>query len=350
MSTKITFLFNKPFEFLYSLFAIGTRDQFYKMIADYNLEPNEDIRAFINESKNNLSQYLQKELKYFFDSSGLGYILYKIILNNENIKEISELITAVENLSNNDLALLMVRSFLKESLSLEELLALSLEETGKHRILNILEKANFQHKDRKKKIVEVLENPEEIKQRLLLLLKQYYEKNFKTIEAKLEMELSLEKEKYKANYSANPENFILKYLNIDNITEYSDILVHISFFKYVGIQHYSLEEVNSSDWFILGIYTDVLFDSKKNDEDLACFFKALSDVNRIKIVKLLKCRPWFGQELAKKLNLTPATISYHMGFLQQAGLVTYEKSEKRSYFSLKDEKITKRIKEFLEEL
>lgn len=350
MDCKITFLFNKPFEFLYSLFAIGTKDHFYKMIADYNLEPNENIKNFIDENKNSLSQYLQKELKYFFDLSGLGYVLYKVILKNENITEVSELINLVENLSENDLVLLMVRSFFKKSLSLEELSSLSLDGSGKYEILNILEKASFQHEDRKKKIIEALENPEEIKQRLLLLLKQYYEKSFKIIETKLEMDLALEKAKYEANYNANPENFILNYLNINNVKEYSSISVHISFFKYVGIQHYSLEEVNSSDWFILGIYTDILFDSEKNDENLACFFKALSDANRIKIVKLLKDRPWFGLELAEKLNLTPATISYHMGFLQQVGLVTYEKSEKRSYFSLKNEKITETLKRFLDKL
>ena len=350
MDTNITFLFNKPFEFLYSLFAIGTEDNFYKMIVDYNLEPNEDIREFINTNNNNLSQYLQKELKYFFDLSGLGYVLYKVILKNENIKEVSELIAFVENLSKNDLTLLMVRSFFKKSLTLKELSELTLDKKGKHEIIDLLEKTSFQHEDRKKKIIDSLENPEEIKQRLLLLLRQYYEKSFKRIETKLEMSLSTEKAKYESTYNTDPKSFILKYLNINNSTEYSNISVHISFFKYVGIQHYSLEEVNSSDWFILGIYTDVLFDSEKNDENLAVFFKALSDANRIKIIKLLKDRPWFGLELAEKLNLTPATISYHMGFLQQAGIVTYEKSEKRSYFSLKNERVTKILQDFLKDL
>lgn len=350
MRANVTFSFNKPMEFMYSLFAIGTHNSFYEMISSYNLQPNEKIKNYIDKNKKNLSLYIQTELNYFFELSGLGYILYKIILGNEAISEITELIALVASMPSNDFALLMVRSFLKKNLSPEELVSLSMEETKKSEIYAAIEKASFQHKDRKKKILEAIENPEEIKQRFVLLLKQYYEKSFSFIENELEDELNIAKTNYEVLYAKNHENFISNYLNISNIIEYSKLYIHISFFKYVGVQHYSLEETNSADWFILGVYTYLLFDSRKNNEILANFFKALSDVNRIEIVKLLNERPWFGQELAEKLNLTPATISYHMGFLQNSGLITYKKIEKRSYFSLKKERLSMPLKAFLEQL
>lgn len=349
MDKNIVFSVNKPLEFLYSLFAIGTRDSFYDMISSYNLKPNEHIQAFITKNKTKLSQYIQKELDYFFELSGLGYVIYKIILQNESIKEISDLIALIDAMPSEDFALLMIRSFLKKSLSSEELLSLSMKETERNDIFTAIEKVTYQDKRRKEKILDVIENSEEIKQRFVLLLKQYYEKSFGPIEAELEAELNIAKSDYEIIYEKSPKTFISHYLNIDDFSEYSKLSIHVSFFKYVGVHNYSLEQKNSTDWFILGIYTKLLFDSQKRNEIMADFFKALSDVNRIQIVKLLNERPWFGQELAEKLDLAPATISYHIGFLQQSGLVTYKKIEKRSYFSLKKDRLTNPLKAFLEQ-
>jgi biotin operon repressor len=55
---------------------------------------------------------------------------------------------------------------------------------------------------------------------------------------------------------------------------------------------------------------------------LAAFFRALSDVSRLKIAGLLAEGPLSGEQLAAMLGLRPSTISHHLGRLAKAGLVS----------------------------
>nr|WP_242704347.1 winged helix-turn-helix domain-containing protein [Enterococcus sp. 665A] len=47
-------------------------------------------------------------------------------------------------------------------------------------------------------------------------------------------------------------------------------------------------------------------------EDLLIGLKAISDKNKLEILSFLKEKSSYNLELAKQLNLTPATISHHM--------------------------------------
>jgi len=89
----------------------------------------------------------------------------------------------------------------------------------------------------------------------------------------------------------------------------------------------------------------LLFNDELSTEKFAKFFKVLSDPNRIEILKLLSQRSWFGQELAEQLNITPATISYHMSFLQKIGAVTFNRADNRSYYTLNNSKLIKHFEE-----
>jgi predicted transcriptional regulator len=57
-------------------------------------------------------------------------------------------------------------------------------------------------------------------------------------------------------------------------------------------------------------------------EELAAFFKALSDANRIRLLGLLARQPYSVEELAAILGLRPSTISHHLTKLARAGLVS----------------------------
>lgn len=62
--------------------------------------------------------------------------------------------------------------------------------------------------------------------------------------------------------------------------------------------------------------------------------KALGDKRRFEIMKLLKERPRYGQELAEQLSLTPATISHHMEILLQGRLLQIEHEGTKIVYSL----------------
>ncbi len=63
-------------------------------------------------------------------------------------------------------------------------------------------------------------------------------------------------------------------------------------------------------------------------------FKALSDVIRREILELLKKGPLSAGEIAGHFDLSGATISYHLGILKKADLVTEEKHKNYIYYEL----------------
>lgn len=79
-------------------------------------------------------------------------------------------------------------------------------------------------------------------------------------------------------------------------------------------------------------------------EQMQKFGLALSDSTRITILAMLIERPMYGQELAKKLNVKPPTISHHLGILKEAGLVQVRRENAFHYYSLNEEGIQSTIK------
>ncbi|MEG1870695.1 MAG: ArsR family transcriptional regulator [Peptostreptococcaceae bacterium] len=62
--------------------------------------------------------------------------------------------------------------------------------------------------------------------------------------------------------------------------------------------------------------------------------KCLSDKSKFNIIKMLKEKPMFGQEIATNLALTTATVSYHMNALILAKLVYMKKVDNKIFYSV----------------
>jgi len=62
--------------------------------------------------------------------------------------------------------------------------------------------------------------------------------------------------------------------------------------------------------------------------ELVNIFKALSDSNRLRILKMLENRPLCVCEITAVLKLAPSTISKHLSILRQANLILDEKDGK----------------------
>ena len=81
---------------------------------------------------------------------------------------------------------------------------------------------------------------------------------------------------------------------------------------------------------------------KKNEEEILLEkLKCLSDKSKYEILKMLNTEPMYGQQIAQKLNLTTATISYHMNALSLNKLVTINKRDNKAYYSINKEEIDK---------
>ncbi|WP_110290313.1 winged helix-turn-helix domain-containing protein [Lachnotalea glycerini] len=101
---------------------------------------------------------------------------------------------------------------------------------------------------------------------------------------------------------------------------------------------------NAGDYHILdvGITFDCEFRATKNTltkEQLCTGLKMLSDPSKFEILRFIKDKRAYGQEIASELNLTTATISHHMNALITLGLINLEKVDNRIYYQTNKEAI-----------
>lgn len=81
-----------------------------------------------------------------------------------------------------------------------------------------------------------------------------------------------------------------------------------------------------------------LIDLSNETNDSMCLFhdklKCLSDKSKFDIIQMLKEKPLYGQEIAERLSLTTATVSYHMNALILSGLVYMNKVNNKIYYNI----------------
>lgn len=88
----------------------------------------------------------------------------------------------------------------------------------------------------------------------------------------------------------------------------------------------------------------------KEEEILNSRLKCLSDKSKFTILKFLKEKPMFGQEIAEALSLTTATVSHHMNSLIFSKLVNIERIENRIYYTINSESIDEILEMLTKEL
>ncbi|NIV98913.1 metalloregulator ArsR/SmtB family transcription factor, partial [Candidatus Saccharibacteria bacterium] len=68
--------------------------------------------------------------------------------------------------------------------------------------------------------------------------------------------------------------------------------------------------------------------------ELTKIFKALSDANRLRILKMLEIRPLCVCEITEVLQLATSTVSKHLSILRDADMIVDEKQAKWVNYSL----------------
>jgi len=73
--------------------------------------------------------------------------------------------------------------------------------------------------------------------------------------------------------------------------------------------------------------------------EYAQLFKAMSDPNRLMIMDMLSCGELCACVILEKFNITQPTLSHHMKYLCDSGLVNSRKEGKWTYYSLSSETV-----------
>lgn len=77
------------------------------------------------------------------------------------------------------------------------------------------------------------------------------------------------------------------------------------------------------------------------------FFKALANVQRLKILGLLASRPAVVEEIANALALSVATVSHHLRILRQASLVEFRSDQQYRIYQLRQQKLKQMARELM---
>ncbi|QAA33286.1 hypothetical protein C1I91_17445 [Clostridium manihotivorum] len=231
-------------------------------------------------------------------------------------------------------------------------------------IVNVLEDAEYDNSDdlplKVDKVVEYLNNKNissEEKWKLIVVLNdaksyiirlidiilsniQAYEvsvKNVLTLSDKVVLELK-DKIKQDDKYICN-----LISINMDGLKK---IIVYPAIANQYSVTAKFHEE---SLYIYFGAMFEVMVNltskSKDSKNKVQNILRILSDKSKLEILQLLKQKEYYGIEIAEKLNLTTATVSYHMNNLLLYGFIYVEKVENRVYYRLNKDNILEFLKD-----
>lgn len=79
------------------------------------------------------------------------------------------------------------------------------------------------------------------------------------------------------------------------------------------------------------------------EEENLRLYKCLADRSRLRLLSSLTQAPMYVELLAQRLELTPATVSFHLKKLEEAGLVTLKKEQYYTVAEIRKDSLTKTI-------
>ncbi len=336
----VIFTVHPPVEFVYALNFIANEEVQCKFYLEFNFNPSEEFKQLVEEIKGKLSKHMRSELLYFFQWEDMIDIMGRILMENEKIKTVPEFISFIEQLDEKELQSYIIRQVLCDrSSSDESLVCWNNCEHINGNIRQLISEMDDKSDEEKDKLVECVENPSEIKLRMYFLMSQFYEKCYKPFEGKLLDEAILAKERYERLYHVDPEYFSRELLTNFFDFKYEKLVINISYFVQVRLGIFRIKPYNNTLWVNLGIHSEHYPRKVFITAKVQKFVKILSDKKRFEMIELLGKKPHYVHELAAELELTPPTVSYHLNSMLELNLVSVERGNNRTYYSLKKETV-----------
>lgn len=334
--SKVRFTVHRPVEFIFAMNFTANDEELYKFFQEFNFSPDTEFKETIEIFKSKLSRFTEVELKYFFNWTQIKHVLGRIAVENRDINSVTQFIGLVEGFNDENLRKYIISQMLYDTSKGE---AINISEIGSNELGNIIETIGIKDSSIKEKFIECIDNPSETKERLCLLMRQFYDKAYKPLEEGIIEKLHCQKTRYENLIKSSPEHFYKEYLNRYTDIEDLNFIIHISYFAQVRPWLFYIKPKDNIEWINIGIYTERYPIKTIKRDKVQKFLKILSDKKRFEMIELLAKRPWYGYELAAELNLTPPTVSYHMNTFLDLNLVYFEREENKTFYSLNKEKL-----------
>lgn len=195
-------------------------------------------------------------------------------------------------------------------------------------------------------VVKCLEAIRDTKKKILTILRKVYKDAYSKIKNSVEKLLAETQKQYMEQLFLTPVDFVNRYFRNDfravNGKWPYRIVIHLSLFDPVDIKKLSIHDyINQEGYIVLGKEAIQWYNDENQSRIICQFLKAISDENRLTILKQLSIKPSYGQELAEKLKLTPATIKHHLALLEELKLVQASRTEHKVYYLINKEEVEK---------
>lgn len=295
-------------------------------------------KLFFKKNLKILDKYIKTFNKYkvvnesevfFFDEddTAIFLVIAFTLINNE------DLINSIDNMTNEEIKAIILDVYneqFEQETTIDSISTLN----------NIIE------------FIKELDLKEDTKWKLMIILndpKKYYKSLIKTIEDNR----NAYREAYKAvekSLSKLISNYI-KYVNSDKCEVLNNVIKnHDSKINIIPTLSFGTSLFEFKNTYFVGVLYEITYNeyvnSMGNKGELILKLKALSDKSKLEIISLLKTEPKYSLEIAEALDLTPATVSYHMGSLLECGMVVVEKKQGKVYYNLNKTG----LKNFIDEL
>ena len=303
---------------------------------------------FIEKFKKLIIQMDKIEFYFSSISDGLNQSnlsIFEIFLTNFNINELLQLKGKIEKLEEEDVKNICLKEIIKFIIENFDDKNLSLSMSKDEFLKYLINSKDFSYESKWKLTVLLEDSKNYLLQYFNIFLDSInnFESTFTVFEKEKnnfisQLKRELDKDK----------NFLTE-LSSFKIDDSNPLIIYPSMIDFRKISFSEninpLTPINESSICYFGYKFQELMSlskGKKNEEEMLLEkLKCLSDKSKYEILKMLNNEPMYGQQIAQKLNLTTATISYHMNALSLNKLVTINKKDNKAYYNINKEELNK---------
>lgn len=320
-------------------------DTYEKSGVDYKIFEKKycgNINKYIGSFKKHIKINKEDSDFYFTTEIDLVYGIGQILINDFDVNTLENIIQNINFLSTKVLRDKLIKT-LEETFELQNKEGLKIDSLSQY--VNFISELKISE-NIKWRLIKIYDNPKFYYERLLIIINNNYSafmEAYKEVESDVKDFIGYLLENADTRFKLLENEYGI------NIQENTIIYPSVVRSRFIEATYLAKRNV---------IYYGILFDksrefldaNKPDNENLMQFLKAISDKSKFEIIKLLKLKKMYGQELAEKLDLSTATVSHHMNTLLIANVVKVRKENGKSYFYLNRESIKKMIKELEENI
>ncbi|MCT4598495.1 MAG: winged helix-turn-helix domain-containing protein [Vallitalea sp.] len=328
--------YNVVADFIFSIIRILEEEEFKNNNMIRRFKMNNDIVEYISHVKKNINPILKRDMNYSCGKFCRGLIVLMLYAVDEGINDIECLLERINDMSGKEFINIIIDKLelnIPDNVSDQEVEQIFQEEM-------IKELEDF---DKVQIYMDYYKYPDDMKERLVKTLSDYYYKFFKDIEENTKIFMYKKLQEHIDLIEKDVDKFfenILLMMDKKQVMS-KEVVFYINYFSEFGC---SIVYENNKYVIYYGYNLEQRYDEEMKTIVYKELINILSDSNRFNIMKLLGKRAWYSKELADHLGITTATMSYHIKKITGLGIIDIHSGKnKRLYYKLNNDKFKKII-------